>query len=614
MENKDDEHKRIDSQNDYSDDDNIVEEIEYDSDDDDGVMESPDLFSDTETDTADSPNSSDETDYSEYNPFDEENRTNFSDSNKEISHKDEDVIDNKEDYEQQQSSELDGSEENISEDNTSDDDDGIMESPEIMNDEASESFENTDNSINDSENDSFLEEKKDDNNEILSFEEHKKMSADAADSDKPKSKPKKLNKKFLLTAIVTVFCVVFVVAFIMPTKNSRKKNNEEKPVAEQHTLMDYSQYAKRQEEESEIQNHYAEPDVSYSNNSANGSAKEPKKEVVIPPVIPESSKQPYAPASYSSPSTTTAIEIPDTRNDRLQGKMISGIKGLTSTQQSYSTDYQKTIEKNTNSTTSTGQYGLPSKEEYMNNILNAYSSAYGNAAAGNNNYAVQNDQSGKNKFYNSNRDNAGQGEWLNLNTIWQGTIFEATLTSAINTDLPGEITARVAKNIYSSQDGRFLLIPQNSILYGTYNSSISYAQSRVQVQWNTLIRPDGYKIELGGMNGTDAQGASGLKGFINDHPMAYLKAIALMSTVSIANSEFAAAASKYNDNEYIQNVIANTQEVANELGDKLIDRAMNVQPTIKIKEGTKINIVVNTTLSLPPYEEIPVTQKYERRK
>ena len=251
----------------------------------------------------------------------------------------------------------------------------------------------------------------------------------------------------------------------------------------------------------------------------------------------------------------------------------------------------------------------------MNNVLSAYSQAYGNANVSNNAYNMQNDQAGKNSFFNNGRqgNNVGQGEWLNLNTLWQGSIFEAVLTSELNTDLPGEITARISKNIYSSQDGRYLLIPQNSVLYGTYNSSISYSQRRVQVAWHTLIRPDGYQIQLGNMNGTDAKGASGLKGFVNDHPMAYLKAIGLMSVFSIVNSEFNAQMGK-TDNPYVQNIMANTQQVTNELADKLIDRAMNVQPTIKIKSGTKINIVVNQNLILPPVENIEVTQPYHRTK
>ena len=440
-----------------------------------------------------------------------------------------------------------------------------------------------------------------------------KMSAAEADTKKTRgAKPKVLNKKFLLSAIIIVVGLIFLVTFLMPAKSEKKNDKNGKPVATTRQGIDYASLANRP---AETPNHYQ--DI-----NAGEEKKEDKKsfdEVEIPPVIPKPEKQPYTPnnINYNSGkgggAGSSSLEIPDTRNDSLHGKSISGIKGLTPSQNTYQTDYQQTVAKNTASGRGASSNTLPSKEEFMSSYLNTYSQAYGNATAGNNAYANQNDQAGKNSFYNNGRNasNVGQGEFLNLNTLWQGSIFEAVLTSELNTDLPGEITARIAKNIYSSQDGRYLLIPQNSVLYGSYNSSISYSQSRVQVAWHTLVRPDGYQVQLGAMNATDAKGASGLTGFVNDHPMAYLKAIGLMSVFSIVNSEFQSSMGN-TDNEYVQNVLANTQEVTAELGEKLIDRAMNVQPTIKIKAGTKINIVVNQNLSLPPCEDIPVTQAYRR--
>jgi hypothetical protein len=85
------------------------------------------------------------------------------------------------------------------------------------------------------------------------------------------------------------------------------------------------------------------------------------------------------------------------------------------------------------------------------------------------------------------------------------------------------------------------------------NSSISYSQSRVQVAWHTLIRPDGYVISLGNMADTDAQGAAGLKGLVNDHPFQYLKAIALMSVFNIISSEFENTAAG-TDNQYVSSI------------------------------------------------------------
>lgn len=305
------------------------------------------------------------------------------------------------------------------------------------------------------------------------------------------------------------------------------------------------------------------------------------------------------------------VEVPDTRNDRLQGKTISGIKGLTSTQESYATNYEiqkemnsKEAASNTRVTGSSSMRNSLDPDKYSSQLLSSLNT---------NSYESQNDQKGKSSFYNQNRGTGGSGLWLGLNTIWQGTIFNVVLTSEINTDLPGEVTGRVSKNVYSSQDGRFLLIPQNSVLIGNYNSSISYSQSRAQVIWHTLIRPDGYQINLGAMNGTDTKGAAGLKGFVNDHPMAYVKAILLMSTFSIINGEFQAA-QKNTNNQYVQNIAANSQEMVNKLGEKLIDRAMDVQPTIVIKAGTEVNVVVNQNLTLPEYKKPEITQKYMKGK
>ena len=487
---------------------------------------------------------------------------------------------------------------------------GNQESDSLENDES-----DSDNDDRSSDDQQEIDDNDDEEKDPLNFYERKISPAEA---EKRTTQPKQINKRLLSVIIICVVGGIFLVAFLMPTQSQKKAAEDAtKKIASKVNLSNYEAMAKRQGQSSSGQPPVAqEPEIDvgkFKNEyDENGN-------IIIPPVIVEETKPAY---DQTKAYTTTGggggggstVQIPDTRNDSLQEKRISGIKGLSSTQQTYSTNYAEQVEKNVASTQRTNSYTMPSQQEYMNTMLNAYSNVYGNSNNNANNaYSLQNDQAGKNSFYNNGRNSSsvGQGQWLDYNTIWQGTIIEAVLTSELNTDLPGEITARVAKNVYSSQDGRYLLIPQNSVLYGSYNSSISYAQSRVQVGWHTLIRPDGYQVSLGNMNATDAKGASGLKGFVNDHPLAYLKALGLMSVFSVVNSEFNATLGQTN-NEYIQGIMANTQQITNELGDKLIDRAMNVQPTIKIKAGTKINVLANQTMALPPYEEIPVTQAYRK--
>ena len=201
--------------------------------------------------------------------------------------------------------------------------------------------------------------------------------------------------------------------------------------------------------------------------------------------------------------------------------------------------------------------------------------------------------------------------WLPQNALWQGTIFEAALTSAISTDLPGDCTAVVTKNVYSSLDGHLMLIPQGSILFGAYNSSISYAQSRVQVGWYALIRPDGLQITLGNMSATDAHGKAGLKGIINDHPFQYLKALGLITAMNVAVGEFRGTAQQ-SANPYIQQLMADSVNITTRFGEKLIDRALDVQPTITVKAGTKINVVTNMNLFIPPLAPYQVNEPYTR--
>ncbi len=210
---------------------------------------------------------------------------------------------------------------------------------------------------------------------------------------------------------------------------------------------------------------------------------------------------------------------------------------------------------------------------------------------------------------------AGAGQWNSPLALYKGTVIPAVLETGINTDLPGAVIARVTRNVYSSLDGRYLLIPSGTRLYATYNSSVSYAQNRVQVAWNTLIRPDGYEMSLGNMAGVDPQGFSGYGARRNEHFFEYLKAMGIISAFTIAAGELDTSLDSMGaSNTYTENLIAENRSVVNQLGAKIIDRALDIQPTLTVKQGTQVLIITNTTLTLPPLEAPEVTQRYVRNK
>ena len=96
--------------------------------------------------------------------------------------------------------------------------------------------------------------------------------------------------------------------------------------------------------------------------------------------------------------------------------------------------------------------------------------------------------------------------------------------------MPGQVTAQVTQNVYDSLTGSTLLIPQGSRLIGQYDAEISFGQSRALLAWNRLILPNGRSIILDRQPGTDAQGAAGLSGKVNNHWGSVAKA-AILSTI-----------------------------------------------------------------------------------
>ncbi|MCQ2602753.1 MAG: TrbI/VirB10 family protein, partial [Clostridia bacterium] len=262
----------------------------------------------------------------------------------------------------------------------------------------------------------------------------------------------------------------------------------------------------------------------------------------------------------------------------------------------------------------TGQYmpySMTQEGQASKNAMLANALSGANLGGGNSAYSMQNDQAGKQAFLNANAGKSGMTQH-NLATLYTGTIVPLVLETGINTDLPGVVIARATKNIYSSFDGRYLIIPEGTRFFATYNSSISYHQNRVQVVWNTMIRPDGLEVNLGNMNGVDMTGMSGYKGFVNEHPFEYAKAIGLIAGFSILTTGFTVINSNLANNLYAQNAVAATGQQLSNIADDLINRALNIQPTITVKNGVEVDLITNVPLNLPPLEIPAVNEKYVR--
>jgi type IV secretion system protein TrbI len=185
--------------------------------------------------------------------------------------------------------------------------------------------------------------------------------------------------------------------------------------------------------------------------------------------------------------------------------------------------------------------------------------------------------------------------------VQAGNVIPASLMSGIRSDLPGQITAQVTDNVYDSPTGRFLLVPQGTRLIGVYDSQISFGQSRVLLVWTRLIMPNGRSIVLERQPGDDAAGYAGLEDEVDNHWGALFRA-ALLSTLLGVGSELGAGSDTGNNGDIIQALRRGSSESLNQTGQKIVQRNLNIQPTLTIRPGFPVRVIVNRDLVLEPYK------------
>jgi type IV secretion system protein VirB10 len=185
--------------------------------------------------------------------------------------------------------------------------------------------------------------------------------------------------------------------------------------------------------------------------------------------------------------------------------------------------------------------------------------------------------------------------------IQAGTIIPAALITGIRSDLPGQITAQVTEAIFDSPTGRTKLVPQGARLIGIYDSQVAFGQSRVLLVWTRLIMPNGRSIVLERQQGADAGGYSGLEDEVDNHWTELFKA-ALLSTILGVGAELGSGADTGSNTNIIQALRLSAANSLNQTGQQVVRRNLNIQPTLTIRPGYPVRVIVNRDLVLEPYK------------
>jgi type IV secretory pathway VirB10-like protein len=177
-----------------------------------------------------------------------------------------------------------------------------------------------------------------------------------------------------------------------------------------------------------------------------------------------------------------------------------------------------------------------------------------------------------------------------------GSVIPAVLISGIRSDLPGQITAQVTQHVYDSPTGRLLLIPQGTRIIGEYSNDVGFGQRRVLLVWNRLIFPNGRSILLERQPGADTHGHAGLEDGVDYHWWDLAKAVGLSTLLSVG-AELATS----DDDRLVQAIREGAQDTINDAGQQIVQRQLQVAPTLRIRPGFPVRVIVTRDLVLEPY-------------
>ncbi|SEH12562.1 type IV secretion system protein VirB10 [Sphingopyxis sp. YR583] len=180
-----------------------------------------------------------------------------------------------------------------------------------------------------------------------------------------------------------------------------------------------------------------------------------------------------------------------------------------------------------------------------------------------------------------------------------GSVIAASLITGLNSDLPGLVTAQVTENVYDSVTGRTLLVPQGARLVGRYDSAIAHGQSRALLLWERIILPDGSSLRLDDLPGTDSEGHAGLADRVDRHGGQHLKGV-LLSTLLGVGTELGAAKE---ESEIARAIRESAQQGGARAGDQLALRSLDIPPTLRVRPGWPLRVIVNKDIVLRPWRQ-----------
>jgi len=181
--------------------------------------------------------------------------------------------------------------------------------------------------------------------------------------------------------------------------------------------------------------------------------------------------------------------------------------------------------------------------------------------------------------------------------LFEGTVLETVLINRLDGQMAGPIECLLSNDVYS-HDRQHLLIPAGSKLLGETRKVESLGQSRLAVSFHRLLMPDGYSVSLDHFQGLNQIGDAGLRDQVNNHYLRIFGAsLAIGAIGAVAEGGTSGTLTASGGDLMRQGFAQSTAQSSAQI----LDRFLNVLPTITIREGHRIKVYLSGDLALPDY-------------
>jgi type IV secretion system protein VirB10 len=194
--------------------------------------------------------------------------------------------------------------------------------------------------------------------------------------------------------------------------------------------------------------------------------------------------------------------------------------------------------------------------------------------------------------------------------IYEGSILDTVLMNRLDGDAVGPVKVLVSNPLYS-HDHQHVIIPEGTVVLGEAKKIGAAGvgqQRRMAVVFHRLIMPDGYSVDLDQFHGLDQIGEEGLKDKVNNH---YLQIFG----TSIALGVVAGAAQITQGGGTItmsgsQAFTTGAAGSVSQSATTILDRFIQIPPTITIREGHRVKVYFTQDLLLPAYSNHTIPQTF----